>query len=796
MEARTSSRHQRRNIGPSAHAGWESPQTELDSQETQPGSPDRPWSSEAHGLGDETCRDKELGDGLTDAELVEICKNFEAKASSPRPPDSEPLERSTEGEAQASAGQPFSPPRAVPMSQPFEATQAYFDESPPAVSSSAFALRPEARLSPTSPRGGMLSQPFEATQAYFDEASLPPAAAASSSSSSPSAWLPPLGAAVRREVERAEEPTHAFEATQAYFDEPSSCLAAAVSAGRVAEATEATQAYLDEPPPIVGLAATQRVAEAAEATQAYADDVGVTDALNCQAMQQSQPLSTGACFFPATQAYPDEVCIAGPAMTDTLQYEDDDCQVRANEFDLESGRGDREVHKCCENEFDLESGRGNREVHKASDVGDVHFAEVTPRSHEQPSVDILVAEYPATQAYADEIPVVRNPRRFLSLSPSAALSLDMPPPPVPSSASRKKKEHRKLEKGNTQPRSSVANASSKAVLRAEPPRPAAASVPPDQLGGSMPPAEQEQCPDSSSSRVVATPVRTSAASDKKRICMQQPCQEVSPRVGRRRLHGKQPPPMPNPWAKAVSEQLETTAAARKQSAARRSATAEEDVVMAVPASLDVQEQQPKRPCRRSSRSILCFTATGIVLSKRQKQQLESILGAKVVDDWSPQVTHVVANSFKRTMKLMYAVCSGAHVVIPAFIDACLQAGCFVDEEAFCLRDEEGEAAFAIKQGLDSFSLQESLARARSRPLLKGLSVHWAGGTAAAKKELAVLVEAAGGQWLTRAPRVSKASETAAPASSSTTILLGKAFDAELLREASCTQVLRYDAFRL
>lgn len=241
----------------------------------------------------------------------------------------------------------------------------------------------------------------------------------------------------------------------------------------------------------------------------------------------------------------------------------------------------------------------------------------------------------------------------------------------------------------------------------------------------------------------------------------------------------------NPWAKVAGDL--GAIATRK-----RGARSTEDVALAAPASLAQQGQQPSSH-QGSSRATLCFTATGIVLSRRQRQQLESILGAKVVDDWSPQVTHVVANSFKRTMKLMYAVCSGAHVVIPAFVDACLQAGDLVDEEPFCLRDQEGEAAFASKQGLDSFSLQESLALARSRPLLKGLSVHWAGSTAAEKKELRVLVEAAGGHWLTRAPRVSK---TADPASSSTTILLGKLFDAELLREASCTQVLRYDAFRL
>ncbi|CAJ1354458.1 unnamed protein product [Effrenium voratum] len=185
----------------------------------------------------------------------------------------------------------------------------------------------------------------------------------------------------------------------------------------------------------------------------------------------------------------------------------------------------------------------------------------------------------------------------------------------------------------------------------------------------------------------------------------------------------------------------------------------------------------RRKCRPT-----CWTATGFVLDPARRKQMKAF-GARVVDEWSSKVTHVVARSFRRTTKLMCAVCAGIRVVLPSYIDACLAARDLVDDSPFLLKDTENEASFAQKHGLPPFSLQASIGAASSKKLLSGRSVYCFGNPAE-RQELQALVEAAGGRWLKRKPRKDGA------------LLLGKDYALELLREAACTQVLRLDAHKL
>lgn len=232
---------------------------------------------------------------------------------------------------------------------------------------------------------------------------------------------------------------------------------------------------------------------------------------------------------------------------------------------------------------------------------------------------------------------------------------------------------------------------------------------------------------------------------------------------RRRLTGKQPPPMPNPFhvpPKAASEPIQ-------QASTRKAAG------------------------RRPKVQKVYIAMTGFVLEKAKRDQLQKIPGVTVVDEWSAKVTHVIAKGFRRTSKLMCAVCKGLHIVVPKFIDECITAGEMIDEKPFLLHDNMAEAAFAEKHQLPSFSLQTSVQRARSEgALLRNRSVYWTDGSEVEKRELKDLVEAAGGRWLKRKPRMM--SEVSIPKS----FWLGHDFDPELLREAACTQVLRWDTYRL
>eukprot|EP00930_Biecheleria_cincta_P091992 TRINITY_DN8171_c0_g2_i1.p1 TRINITY_DN8171_c0_g2~~TRINITY_DN8171_c0_g2_i1.p1 ORF type:complete len:4648 (+),score=936.88 TRINITY_DN8171_c0_g2_i1:48-13991(+) len=200
-----------------------------------------------------------------------------------------------------------------------------------------------------------------------------------------------------------------------------------------------------------------------------------------------------------------------------------------------------------------------------------------------------------------------------------------------------------------------------------------------------------------------------------------------------------------------------------------------------------------------------FATTGFELSSRQKRLLLE-LGCVLVADWCEHVTHLLADTFRRTTKMMCAICKGAYVLTPHFIKACREAGRLVGEASFVLRDEVCEAAFARKRGIaEGYSLAQALVKSRQQgALLKGVSVYCFA-SVADKRELPQVVAAAGGTWLSRLP--------AAPDDPSKLLLLAEragqstdreqqrrkaleVYDVELIREAACTQELRRSAYRL
>lgn len=204
----------------------------------------------------------------------------------------------------------------------------------------------------------------------------------------------------------------------------------------------------------------------------------------------------------------------------------------------------------------------------------------------------------------------------------------------------------------------------------------------------------------------------------------------------------------------------------------------------------------------------CFTATGLEIGLKYRRQLRSKLGVRFVDEWSADVTHLIADTFRRTTKMMCAICRGARIVTPDYVDACLKAGFLVDDAAFLLNDSVCEAAFAKKHSLPRYSLQGALEQARvSGPLLSGVGIYCSAGVVG-RSEMKVLVQAAGARWIRQLPETPPEDPGEEPV-----LLLGKAgaeppagqaawwraktaYDAELLREAACTQKLRYDLYRL
>jgi len=198
-----------------------------------------------------------------------------------------------------------------------------------------------------------------------------------------------------------------------------------------------------------------------------------------------------------------------------------------------------------------------------------------------------------------------------------------------------------------------------------------------------------------------------------------------------------------------------------------------------------------------------FATSGLELSLRQRRILID-LGVAMVDEWTPSITHIIADTFRRTTKIMCGICRGVRIITPDYIHACRVAGKLVDEERFLLHDVVCETAFARRRGLTSgYSLTKALNRARGNgQLLQGVSVYCFP-SVVEKRELPALVAAAGGKWLHRFP--------SSPDDGAVLLLAERAvssereqrrrkahdvYDVELLREAACTQVLRRGAYRL
>lgn len=208
--------------------------------------------------------------------------------------------------------------------------------------------------------------------------------------------------------------------------------------------------------------------------------------------------------------------------------------------------------------------------------------------------------------------------------------------------------------------------------------------------------------------------------------------------------------------------------------------------MAAVQSLAAQALVAAEPLAEPLAAQPCFVATGLDFAPKYLRALCS-LGAEVVEDWSPGVTHLVADTFRRTTKFMCAICVGAQIVVPQYLEACRKASSIVDTAPYTLKDPVCEAAFAKKHALESYSLADALERARSSgPMLASYRVYcepFVQGCA----DLKTLVEAAGGEWLSEASEVTADKRT---------LHIGKVYDAELLREAACTQVLRFNMYRL
>ncbi|CAL9130945.1 unnamed protein product, partial [Musa textilis] len=99
---------------------------------------------------------------------------------------------------------------------------------------------------------------------------------------------------------------------------------------------------------------------------------------------------------------------------------------------------------------------------------------------------------------------------------------------------------------------------------------------------------------------------------------------------------------------------------------------------------------------------------------KQQKKILARLGLPTASSIS-DATHFVTDRFVRTQNMLEAIAVGKLVVTPMWLESCGQAGCFLDEKNYILRDLKKEREIG-------FSMPVSLSRACHCPLLQGKKV--------------------------------------------------------------------------
>ncbi|XP_062230745.1 uncharacterized protein LOC133928430 isoform X2 [Phragmites australis] len=156
-----------------------------------------------------------------------------------------------------------------------------------------------------------------------------------------------------------------------------------------------------------------------------------------------------------------------------------------------------------------------------------------------------------------------------------------------------------------------------------------------------------------------------------------------------------------------------------------------------------QQKDSRRRKDMSSFSILFSHHLDEDVIKCQKKILAR-LGLREAFSIS-DATHFVANSFFRTRNMLEALTLGKPVVTSMWLENCGQAGCFIDERKYILRDAKKEKELG-------FSMPISLASACKHPLLLGKRVFVTLNVKPSQEVVTSLVKASSGQPLERLGR--------------------------------------------
>ncbi|AQK95158.1 BRCT domain-containing DNA repair protein [Zea mays] len=156
-----------------------------------------------------------------------------------------------------------------------------------------------------------------------------------------------------------------------------------------------------------------------------------------------------------------------------------------------------------------------------------------------------------------------------------------------------------------------------------------------------------------------------------------------------------------------------------------------------------QKKDSRRGKDKANASILFSQHLDDDVIKRQKKILARL---GVCEAFSmADATHFVADRFCRTKNMLQAITMGKPVVTSMWLENCAQAGCFIDERKYIMRDEKKEKEIG-------FSMLISLASACKHPLLLGKRVFVTSNVKPSQVVMTSLVKSSSGQPLERVGR--------------------------------------------
>ncbi|XP_048881973.1 mediator of DNA damage checkpoint protein 1 [Brienomyrus brachyistius] len=125
----------------------------------------------------------------------------------------------------------------------------------------------------------------------------------------------------------------------------------------------------------------------------------------------------------------------------------------------------------------------------------------------------------------------------------------------------------------------------------------------------------------------------------------------------------------------------------------------------------------------------------------------SRLGGSLARDVA-DMTHLVTDRVRRTVKFLCAVARGVPVVTPCWLEKCSKNGAFLSPQAFLVKDVEQERKF-------NFCLEEALQTARTQPLLQGYEIHVTRSVKPDPAQMKDIITCSGARYLSRMPTVLK-----------------------------------------